>query len=266
MKTINKFFVLMKARIKTYLAYPIAAVSGIVAGIIDMFVFYFIWKAIYNGQNIFNGITYAQMMTYIVLARILYQMFSYGANSNIAKIIKNGDITVELIRPMSFFNVQLGIRFGHWLIEFLITGMSMAIVGAVFLDFALPFSLVHFILFVVSIFLAVVLTFVIEFICGIVIFYTVSAWGIQCFKQAIIAFFSGAVVPIEFMPTVLANITNALPFKSMVSFPIMIYLGNISTSQIIMGFATQLGWIVGLIVFANIFFRIAIRKVIIAGG
>ena len=54
MKTINKFFALMKVRMKTYLIYPVAAVSGIVAGIIDMFVFYFVWKAIYNGQNIFK--------------------------------------------------------------------------------------------------------------------------------------------------------------------------------------------------------------------
>jgi len=179
---------------------------------------------------------------------------------------RNGDITVELIRPMSFFNVQLGTRLGHWLIEFLITGVAMAIVGAIFLDFVLPATIGYFILFVVSLFLAVILSFVIEFICGIVIFYTVSAWGIQCFKQAIIAFFSGSVVPIEFMPTALANFTNALPFKSMVSFPIMIYLGNLSINQIIMGFATQIAWIVGLIIFANIFFKIAIRKVIIAGG
>lgn len=266
MKTINKFFALIKLEMKKYLIYPVAAISGIVAGIIDMFVFYFVWKAIYNGQNIFNGITYGQMMTYIVLARILFQMFSYGANTNIAKIIRNGDISIELIRPMSFFKMQLGIRFGHWVIEFLITGVAMAIVGAIFLDFALPISIGHFVLFVISIFLAVILGFVIEFICGIVIFYTVSAWGIQCFKQAIIAFFSGSVVPIEFMPTALANFTNALPFKSMVSFPIMIYLGNISANEIIMGFATQIAWIVGLIIFANIFFKIAIRKVIIAGG
>lgn len=69
--------------------------------------FYSIWKAIYNSENIFDGISYAQIITYIILARLLYHLFSWGINAEISKIIRNGDITIELIRPIRLWITKI---------------------------------------------------------------------------------------------------------------------------------------------------------------
>ena len=83
--------------------YPINFFTDNLSVIIDVTVFYFIWTAIYSGENIFVGITYSQIITYIILARLLYHLFSWGMNQEISKIIRNGDITIELIRPLRFW-------------------------------------------------------------------------------------------------------------------------------------------------------------------
>lgn len=92
---------------KRGLIYPINILTDNINVIVDVMVFYFIWKAIYNGENIFVGITYSQIITYIIVARLLYYLFSWGINAEISKIIKNGDITIELIRPIRFWRAEV---------------------------------------------------------------------------------------------------------------------------------------------------------------
>jgi len=70
-------------------------------------------------------------------------------------------------------------------------------------------------------------------IVGIGAFYTTSTWGLQCFKQALMAFFSGALIPIELMPTGLEVASNLMPFKSMIYFPISIFLGNLPANELL---------------------------------
>jgi len=86
--------------VKRSLIYPITILTDNLITIVDITVFYFIWKAIYNGENIFEGITQEQIITYIIIARMLYQLLSWGINSEISRIIRNGDIIIELTKPI----------------------------------------------------------------------------------------------------------------------------------------------------------------------
>lgn len=121
-------------------------------------------------------------------------------------------------------------------------------------------------MFLVSVWGAITVSYFIEFIVGILTFYTVSSWGLQCFKQAVITFFSGSLVPIEMMPAWLQNVSNVMPFKSLVSFPISIYLEKVSGMELMYGFANQIFWIIILAVVSKILYGVAIKKVTIAGG
>ena len=110
------------------------------------------------------------------------------------------------------------------------------------------------------------ISYFIELIIGILTFYTTSSWGLQCFKQAITSFFSGALIPIELMPIWLQNITNVMPFKSMVYFPVSLFLGNLSEMEAIKGLIFQGFWIIILAALSGILYKRAIRKVTIMGG
>lgn len=139
-------------------------------------------------------------------------------------------------------------------------------IGAIILGLIKLPTLSSFLLFILSILGAVTVSYFVEFIIGILTFYTVSSWGLQCFKQAIVTFFSGSLVPIVMMPAVLQNISHALPFQSMVSFPVSIYLEKLSYTEIIYGYANQFFWIIVLALISKIIYTVAIKKVTIAGG
>ena len=127
-------------------------------------------------------------------------------------------------------------------------------------------SIQFFILFSIALFGAVTISYLIELIVGILTFYTTSSWGLQCFKQAIMSFFSGALIPLELMPVWLQNIADIMPFKSIIYFPISIFLENLSIHEIVNGFIFQCIWIVILAILSGILYKRAIRKVTIAGG
>lgn len=68
------------------------------------------------------------------------------------------------------------------------------------------------------------------------------------------------------MPIWLQHITNAMPFQSMVHFPVSVFLGNLSTNEMLRGFLFQASWIIILLILSKLIYRMAIKKVTIAGG
>ena len=265
MNQINKIIRISILSIKKEFAYPIKLVTEILLMIIDIFIFYSIWKSIYGGENIFGNINYEQIITYIILARILYQMMAWGQNLSISKVIRNGDITMELIRPLSFQFFQYILKIGQFIKDILVIIIPGIIIG-MFIGLKAPVSSLNMMLFVLSVFGAITIIFMVDFIVACVTFYTVSSWGLQVFKQAMFAFFSGSLIPITLMPDVLQKIVNVLPFKSMVYFPISIYIGTIDYKEILNGFIIQIVWIISLFIISKIFYNISLRKVTIAGG
>ena len=241
--------------------YKVRIFTNILQSVLELLVYYYVWKAIYNGQDIIAGITYKEIVTYIILARILYLIFAWGTNIQISSLIQRGDIIINLIKPIGFIKYQFFVRIGNFIWIFVFCSIPMIITGAV-LGLALPFSIIHFFVFLLSIGLALIITFLIEFILAIISFYTVSSWGIHLFKQAVMAFFSGALIPISFMPDALETVVNILPFRGIVEIPINIYMGNINIIEIL----TQVLWCIILYVLSLLIYKICIKKVTIAGG
>lgn len=266
MKSVEKIYQTILISIKKEMTYPITMIGWIILGSIEIFIYYYIWKAIYNEQNMFFGITYEQIITYIILSRILYQLFSWGANAEISKTIKDGNISIELLKPVNYQSMQYAFRIGIFILDVVLLGVPLLIISIFSFGMLYPTSALHFLLFCVSIFLAMTVAFLIEYIAATITFYTVSSWGIQCLKQALIAFFSGALIPLQMLPSWLQKITDLLPFKSMIYFPVSIYLGNITFEQIFSGFMIQLIWIAILCYISGGLFKIALKKVVIAGG
>ena len=79
-------------------------------------------------------------------------------------------------------------------------------------------------------------------------------------------FFTGAVVPLPFMPDKLRKVMEILPFGSMQNAPFRIYSGNLAGLEAIGTVLLQLFW---LVVLAGLGFWLmdrALRRVVIQGG
>lgn len=257
---------LMKTSIKVGLAYPVEAWGAFISTLFQIFVFYYIWMAIYKFDSLINGISKDQIITYLILSRIIYTQITYGIIPRMGRIIHSGSIAMELLRPIDFTSLMFFQRMGDFIAFSTMTAIPTLIICSLTLGMQPPKDLLTLFCFILSILMALMISFFFDFFVGLLTFYTNYSWGLQTFQEAFIALFSGALIPIAFFPNWLKVITNFLPFQQMSYSPITIYLGIVEGTRVYEVLLSQFMWLIFMFVFAKLFFAFAIRKVTIQGG
>jgi len=233
--------------------------------IVEIAVYIFVWQAIYNQTGNAGGFTISQMITYYILVFTLSSLATWGINEDMAHSIRNGKINKELLNPLSYFQYYFGVNLGE-LAFALVVGIATFIICSLFWGISLPVSSTNFVLFLIVIILGIPITFFIQMIVGITGFYTSSIWGMQILRKSVISIFSGIIAPITLFPDWFQNLANILPFKELIYTPINIWLGQISTYEVLYIIVKQLMWGIGLYIIAKKFFNHAIKKITINGG
>lgn len=233
--------------------------------IVEIAVYIFVWQAIYNQTGNAGGFTISQMTTYYILVFTLSSLATWGINEDMAHSIRNGNINKELLNPLSYFQYYFGVNLGE-LAFALVVGIATFIICSVFWGISLPVNLMNFILFLLVIILGMPITFFLQMIVGITGFYTSSIWGMQILRKSVISIFSGIIAPLTLFPNWFQNLANILPFKELIYTPINIWLGQISTYEVIYVIIKQIIWGIVLYVIAKKFFNHAIKKITINGG
>lgn len=263
---LDKIIEIIKINIKVNLAYAINAWGAFVVTLLQIFVFYYIWMAIYKFDSVINGIDKAQIVTYIILSRIIYTQLIYGFIPRIGRRIQTGDITMDLLKPIDFQLFMFYGRIGDFLSFFIMTAIPVLLICSLFFKIQAPLSLFTLICFILSLFLAVTVSFFVEYWIGLLTFYTNYSWGLQTFQEALVSLFSGVLVPLSFFPGWLKIITNILPFQQMSYSPVSIYLGLVKGHQILDVLAFQVLWVIILYLFSKMFYSFAIKKITVQGG
>jgi len=263
---LGKIAEIIKLNIKLNLAYAVNAWGAFIVTIFQIFVFYYIWMAIYKFDSVINGITKDQIITYIILSRIIYTQITWGFIPKIGRSIHTGAITMDLLKPMDFQLFMFYERIGDFVAFASMTAIPILIICSLTLGIQAPSSFLTLVYFFLSLFMAMTLSFFVEFCIGLLTFYTNYSWGLQTFQEALVSLFSGALIPIAFFPGWLKTITNCLPFQQMSYSPVSIYLGIVKGPQVYETLAFQLVWIVILLVLSRLFYAFAIKKITVQGG
>jgi len=142
-------------------------------------------------------------------------------------------------------------------------GIPALIAGILFLNIGIP-TPVNALLFVFSIILTLNLTIMISYTTAMLVFWTKIGWSLRMIRFAVSGLFSGALIPLYLLPGNLKQIFYLTPFPSLVDAPISIYQGT--AENVIQVFATQLFWILALLVLSSLLWRKAKKKLTVQGG
>jgi ABC-2 type transport system permease protein len=252
--------------IKQRLAYRAALWSGTVATSASILIYYFLWQAVFSEAAVIDGFTFQMMITYIIIARVLASQFFNGINLTLAEWIREGNIATELIRPIGILRQLFALRIGEFCQFATFKLIPITLVAALFLGAAPPAGGVFFLLFVIKILAALILLFFFEVIIGTLAFYTMEFYAVRFAKDATLTILSGGLVPLFLFPEWLQSIFRFLPFQHLVAGPIEIYLGILSYSEILRSFANLSLWVVVMMLLSLLFFKKAMKKVVIQGG
>lgn len=262
----SKLLEVVRINIKANLSYVLAAWGAFVSNIIQIFIFYFIWMAVYQDNYSLNGISKTDMISYIILSRVLYTQVTWGIIYYIGHKVHNGQIAMDLLRPMDLQLYMYTGRMGDLLAFGCMNAIPTLFIVSFFLGFNLPESPITVLYFLLSLFISLSISFFIEFTIGLLTFYTNYSWGVQSLHEALMSFFSGALIPLVFLPGWLRSIVEILPFKDIIYTPITIYLEMVQGEMLFRSILTQIIWLIIIVTISRSFLNFAIKKVTVQGG
>lgn len=262
----NRYLGIIAATLQQALAYRIMAISSIVSNMFWIVILYHVWQAVFAEQDQLEGFTWNQMQTYILLAYGINAMIGFASASRMIATIRQGDVVIDMIRPINFMRSQLSYAVGLAILEGAVSFTLTIGVGIVFLDMQPPASVGYGLLFLVSLPVGFLTKFLFVFSYSLLVFWVTNPAGINGTQIALVNIFAGVLIPIQFLPGWLATIAEWSPLRGIVSTPATIYLGHLEGGRLALVFGAQVAWAILFWLFAEWAWPRAFRAVEIQGG
>lgn len=204
---------------------------------------YFLWFSIMPQNSTLFGYSKELMLTYVVATSFVGAIILSSRTQEIAENINNGDLSVFLLKPFSYFKYWYSRDIGDKLMNI---SFSLGEIAMIFLIIKPPFYLqsdpLTIFLTILSLFLALNLHFFITVLLSLIGFWSSEVWGPRFIFYVLIGFLSGGVFPLDILPEVIFNIFQILPFSYLIYFPIKLYLGQLTPFEITAGLGLASIW------------------------
>jgi ABC-2 type transport system permease protein len=249
-----------------HLAYRAANLAGIVTNLFFGAIYVFVYLALFKNRGQMGGLDARDTVTYATISQALLMVMSAFGSRELSESIIKGDIASDLCRPLDTYLYWGAIDLGRAVYYLVFRGIPTYLLGTWLFHARLPSDAAIWPLFLVSIVCGMLLSFTFRFIVSSLAFWTTDVRGINYLVATVILFFSGFIVPLNFLPDVLRRAVEWLPFQAMAHLPISIYLGKAEGPALARAFGVELAWLAGLTLLGRAILRHTLRRVAIHGG
>lgn len=258
---------LAKRSFQQTITYRAATLAGIftnsIFGIMIASVFLALYASGSDPDAAVEGWTRRETLTLVWINQsLLMTVFLWGW-WEVSRAIQTGGIATELLKPYDYFTYWLSRDLGRALAHGFLRGVPTFIIGLALFDVLLPETGVRLAGFLLSVPLAVTVSFCLRFATNVFSFWVVDYRGLSMMYAALINLLSGMLLPLAFLPGPLRALTDVLPFRAVLMTPNEIYLGKVAVWQ---GLGLQAFWIVVLVVVAKWLLGIGERQLVVQGG
>lgn len=185
----------------------------------------------------------------------------------VSERIRSGDIAIELVRPVDIQLGYLAADLGRAAFSFLPRGVPSVLVGALTFGLVMPSSVLPYALGLVSIALAVAVSFLVRFVfVSLPGFWLVETRGLSTLYVVSCTFLAGLYVPVSIFPDWLRTVAQWTPFPSMLQTPVDVLSGRIVGSEALLAVAVQLCWLVVALAAGWAVLAAARQKLVVQGG
>jgi ABC-2 type transport system permease protein len=249
-----------------YAAYPAATWAGVFANTAFGFMQAYVLLALYRHRHVVGGYDAGDTVTYVWLTQAMLATIQVLGWNDLAVRIRSGDVATDLSRPVHPFAVGLAFDLGRALYHALYRGLPPFVAGALVFDLHAPSRPLVWVAFLVSVVLAVTVSFAFRYLYNVAAFWLLDYRGTQRIAVAVCAFFAGFYIPVPFFPAAVRTVANATPFPAMLQRTVDIFVGKAEGSEIVVSLAVQLGWALALSAAAFALFAAGARRLVVQGG
>jgi ABC-2 type transport system permease protein len=260
------YLAVMRANFMVGIVYRFGFLFSILGNVIYLGVAYYLWKSIYRHADVIRGLTFNETFLYVGLGSAIFILLKTYVDWILNFEIREGAIASYLIKPIDFGLYVLFFTLGGLLVNLAaITAPTLFMLIIVFkVKFVLGPGLI---VFPLSLLMAFLVSFFIDYFVGLLGFYSESVWGLSTVKEIIVTVFSGALIPLQFFPDALQKILLWLPFQAIYHTPLMMVTRpDQGWEALLRMLLVQLLWVVVLFIGTRIFYNQAIKVLRISGG
>ena len=236
----NCVFGLVKASITVA---AIGAAGGVIAG--------------YDARE---GATYAWLAQAVIAP-----VYVFGWDE-LAQRVRSGDIVIDLARPVDLQMSWLAADLGRAAFSVLPRGLPPLVVGALTFGLALPNSFVPYLLGIVSLALAVAVSFACRFALNLTAFWLLDVRGPVTLYVVTSNILCGLVIPVHWFPSWLGALAAATPFPSMLQAPVDVLSGRALGVDALQVIGVQLLWLGATLLLGRAVLARATARLVVQGG
>ena len=254
---------------RRYSTYRAATLAGIFTNSVFGIIYSYAYLALWAANPDAGGYDKVDAVTFVWLAQALLMtvaVWGGGTTDDLLERIRSGDVAIDLYRPVGLIGWYLAGDLGRSLYHLLTRGLAPMLVGLALFDLTLPPSPANAVAFLVSLPLAVTISFALRFLVACTGFWLLDATGVKVLSGAFAIFFSGMMLPLVLFPGWLGTLAEALPWAGFMQVPADLWIGRHDGLQILAYLGFQVGWIVVLLGCCSLVLRAATRKVVVQGG
>ncbi|WMJ85352.1 ABC transporter permease [Anaerocolumna sp. MB42-C2] len=227
----------------------------------------YVWKALYASSSGNMSVGLSDTITYAVLGVALESIMhpSNGPQMYMMQQVRRGSIEMDIMKPLDFQFYMFCKNMGQIIIKLLFLVIPSLVVAYFFFGFTIP-GPGQLLVFLLSLSLGILVSFLLNFILGLLSMITMNIRNINWGYNATLRFFAGQMVPLWLFPGFLSILSNILPFRCIYAIPMSIYIGNYSGLSLLGVMSLQLFWIGILFIGTRLLMNSIFKRLLIQGG
>jgi ABC-2 type transport system permease protein len=249
-----------------YATYLGATLAGVFTNTIFGFIRAYILIALFEVRPILGGYRISDALTYTFVTQGLIATVAIWGWFEIEERIRTGDVATDLLRPLSFVGYWLANDYGRATYHAIARGVPPFVVAALTFDLRLPQGVATWPIFLVSVVLAVTVSFAIRALVNMFAFWFLDSRGLAAVVSTGWIFFSGMALPLAVFPSALRTFSRLTPFAATFDAPAQVFLEQVSLPGAAATLALQAIWAALLLAAAAGVFALGTRKLVIQGG
>lgn len=260
----KKYLYIFKYTFINELSYFSKVIFRVVSYFLHIFVFYNVWKYVYQDNNTISGFSLTQMMWYLILAELFMMGVSRVAREKPIEDIKSGSITYIMNKPYSYIGYIFTSYLAEGLVRLIIMIPISIVFGFIFVGPLDSFQLKYFGFMCLSFVLAYSINGLIQLFLSLFSFYIEDAGPIHWLYNKIILIF-GVFFPIDMMPGVLQSILKYTPAYVVTYGPTKLIV-DFDLMNAIKIISAQIIYLIIVLLLSNLVYRRGVKKLNVNGG
>jgi ABC-2 type transport system permease protein len=215
-----------------------------------------------QGSTQREGYSAVDFVAYYLTAILVRRVTGCGIVRDIELLVRNGDLSVYLLRPIDLMH--------HLLARVLITRLAVVPIVAVPVAIgmlitpgalqALDLHPLNLALFTLACAVGLAFDFTAQYAIGCLSFWMTQAHGVNAAFALAKSFLGGYIMPLGLFPVALQATLQWLPFQSGVALPVEVLTGRLSPEAALLRIAVCTAWVAVIALSARVIWRAGLRS------